>query len=347
MFEEITDTFSDMGDGAKKGFEKIKDFISDNKLLCIGIGGVAVYALYKMYADNSTSTDNEYASTYAYVPTGYDGYPTMSESVSYDDAVNQLKNETADDLGSFKDEILSDISQIVDNMQTDTDKKLDSVVTLFSDNTYKVNESQSYVEEQRQNNTVTYEDIIAQMQKNSEMWHETDSQEQKDLLHQQNVQLGTMLGATFDSSTGTWNSEGSQIYEVSTKNKTTSTTGGTTKVSASSGSSGSSSSSSSSNSLSQSEINAILDYGSTATYNMVAGLGSGSTPSLVVPSSSSSSKSSSSSSSSTSSNVNKVVSAVNNALGISSSSSSSKSSSSSSSSSGGSSFYSDYLSRKK
>ena len=99
-FEKIGDTFED-------GFDKVKDFTKKNKVLTIAIWGVGAFALYKLFTEKATSEDTEYVSTYAYVPTAYDGYPTMSESVSYDDVVDQLRNETTDINNEFYDEIIN------------------------------------------------------------------------------------------------------------------------------------------------------------------------------------------------------------------------------------------------
>lgn len=206
-FEKIGDTFED-------GFDKVKDFTKKNKVFTVAIIGVGAFALYKFFTNKTTSEDTEYVSTYAYVPTGYDGYPTMSESVSYDDVVDQLRNETTDINSEFYDEIMSDVSkQIEDVTKIIEDNQNITKPIIIGSTGYGSNLSTgSYIEEQR---------IIEQMKSNSEAWHDA-SDEEKERLHQENVALGSLLGGSFDSASGTWSKDGESLYTVSTTtNKTT------------------------------------------------------------------------------------------------------------------------------
>ncbi len=257
-FEKIGDTF-------EEGFENVKDFTKKNKVLTIAICGVGAFALYKLFTDKSKSQDTEYASTYAYVPTGYDGYPEMSESVSYDDVVEQLRTETSDINEEFYNETMSDVSQMINDAFAQNKEEYEPVVQ--SNKNYSVGlTTDSYLEEQRKK-----EAIIKQMSANSEAWHNA-SDEEKERLHNENVALGNLLGAEFDSGTGTWSQNGSSLYDVPVKNKTNTSTAELTnvgvkessastskktssKTSSSSGSSGSSGSSNSSDVISQMKAN--------------------------------------------------------------------------------------------
>ena len=214
-FEKIGDTFED-------GFDKVKDFTKKNKVLTIAIVGVGAFALYKYFTDKTTSEDTEYVSTYAYVPTAYDGYPTMSESISYDDVVNQLRTETVDINSDFYDEIMSDVSkQIEDVTKIIEDKQNITTPIIIGSTGYNSDLSTgSYIEEQR---------IIEQMQANSEAWYAADETE-KERLHNENVALGSLLGSSFDSVSGNWYKDGETLYEVSTKNKTNTSTSNLTNV---------------------------------------------------------------------------------------------------------------------
>ena len=211
-FEQISDTFED-------GFEKVKDFTKKNKVLAITLVGVGGFALYKFFTSKTTSEDTEYVSTYAYVPTAYDGYPTMSESVSYDDVVNQLRTETTDINNDFYNETMSNVSQMVENALYENDKKYQNIIDSMS--SYDNNlTTMSYLEEQR---------IKAQMQANSEAWHSASDSE-KARLEAENQRLGASLGAEFDSASGTWYQDGQSLYDVSVKNKTNSSTANLTNV---------------------------------------------------------------------------------------------------------------------
>lgn len=210
-FEKIGDTFED-------GFDKVKDFTKKNKVLTIAICGVGAFALYKLYTDKKTSEDTEYVSTYAYVPTGYDGYPTMSESVSYDDVVDQMRTETNDINENFYHETMSDVSQLIDDAQYENNKRFDTIIESMND--YDENlTTMSYLEEQRQR-----QNIIKRMQDNSNAWYSASDSE-KERLHQENVVLGSLLGAEFDSDSGSWSQDGIGLYDsLPVKNKTNSST---------------------------------------------------------------------------------------------------------------------------
>lgn len=215
-FEKIGDTFED-------GFDKVKDFTKKNKVLTIAICGVGAFALYKLYTDKATSQDTEYVSTYAYVPTGYDGYPTMSESVSYDDVVDQLRTETSDINEDFYYETMSDISQLIDDMQYENNKKYEDIIESMND--YDENlTTMSYLEEQRQRQS-----IIDRMASNSEAWFSASDSE-KERLHQENIVLGSILGADFDSASGSWSQDGLSLYNVPIKNYTNTSTANLTNV---------------------------------------------------------------------------------------------------------------------
>ena len=210
-FEQIGETFED-------GFDKVKTFTKKNKIFTIAIIGVAGFALYKFFTGKQTSEDTEYVSTYAYVPTAYDGYPTMSESVSYDDVLDYVDN-----MGNeFYNETMSSVSQLIESSQTTTDKGYPNIIISGSSDSY--DSSASYIETQRQN-------IIDQMQSNSEAWHNA-SPEEKERLHNENLILGSSLGANFDSASGAWYKDGESLYSVSEKNKTNTSTSMTTSVGA-------------------------------------------------------------------------------------------------------------------
>lgn len=212
--------FEKIGDAFEDGFDKVKDFTKKNKVLTIAICGVGAFALYKLYKDKTT--DTEYVSTYAYVPTAYEGYPTMSESVSYDDVVDQLRTETSDINSDFYDEIMSSVSkQIEDVTKIIEDNQNITKPIIIGTTGYGPNLSTgSYIEEQR---------IIEQMKANSEAWHDA-SDEEKERLHNENVALGSLLGGSFDSESGSWFKDGNTLYDVPIKNNTNTSTANLTNV---------------------------------------------------------------------------------------------------------------------
>lgn len=215
-FEEITDTFED-------GFDNVKEFTKKNKVFVILLICVGAYALYRLYK-RKTSQDTEYVSTYAYVPTAYDGYPTAPESLDYDTMFDQLRTENNEINEDFFNEVMSGVTQVVEGAITDMETKYENIVDTVKDKntttTIIYDSSGSYIEEQR---------IKEQMQENSEAWH-TASDEEKKVLEQENQKLGASIGATFDSDTGTWSKDGESLYNVSVKNNTNTSTANLTNV---------------------------------------------------------------------------------------------------------------------
>ena len=215
--------FEQIGDTIEDGVESVKKFSKKNKIMVIGLLGVGAFALYKFFTDKKVSEDTEYVSTYAYVPTAYDGYPTAPESVDYDSVVEQLTGETVDINNEFYDEIMSDVTKVVEDMKNENEKQYENIVSTIQRNPSIViqpDESLSYIEEQR---------IKEEMQANSEAWH-TASDSEKKRLEAENQRLGSQLGATFDSASGTWSKAGETLYDVSVKNKTTTSTANLTNV---------------------------------------------------------------------------------------------------------------------
>ena len=214
-FEQITDTIEEAP-------KKTMKFLKKNKVFAIGLVAVVAYALYVASKKSETS---ETVETYAYTPTSYDGYPELSES---------YYSSVGDSLSSGSSEqILSDVSQIVNDIMIENDRYISEIVETFETERLNYNETLSYLEEQREK-----ESIINQMSNNSTMWALTDDVSQKDALHQQNLELGTSLGATYDSNTGTWWLDGERLYisPVEQSNSTTlntnpTSTGDITKVS--------------------------------------------------------------------------------------------------------------------
>lgn len=75
----------EIGNDMKKSFEKFTDKavkkFKEKPVFFTALGVVVVFALYKLF--NSSATSEEYV-TDAYVPVGYDGYPTLSDSMLED-----------------------------------------------------------------------------------------------------------------------------------------------------------------------------------------------------------------------------------------------------------------------
>jgi TP901 family phage tail tape measure protein len=53
-------------------------------------------------------------------------------------------------------------------------------------------------------NGMTFEEVVQKMYENGQKWTNATSQAEKDYWHQKNLELGALIGATFDPATGAW-----------------------------------------------------------------------------------------------------------------------------------------------
>lgn len=197
--------FEEIADNITEAPKKVGKLLKNNKVFAIALGGVAVAGLYALYKKKGTS---EAVETYAYVPSGYDGYPEMSES-TYDDVYSLYDSlySMVDSSNTSNQQITSDVSQMITDMQIENDRYIAEIVDTFNSEREKYDETLSYLEEKQYK-----ESVIQQMQNNSTLWSLTDSAEQKQQLHDKNMELGTSLGATYDSASGTWWLNGERLY---------------------------------------------------------------------------------------------------------------------------------------
>lgn len=186
-FEKISDTFED-------GFENATKFVKKNKVFALALLGVGVFALYKAYISKNTTSSE--ATEYAYVPSYYDGYPTLDYELSYGSG-------GMSDYYDYEYESSESIKEQVKNESADD---VSNIVNSFNSSVLSLTETLSYLDEQRK-----IEKVKTQMQNNSNLWNSA-SEEEKIKLQESNQMLGASIGATFDSKTGTWWMNGERLF---------------------------------------------------------------------------------------------------------------------------------------
>lgn len=205
MFEELQENFEEISEKVVKTFKK-KPFLIAG--LIIGL----VVIVYFMMKKNSS--EDEISASYAVVPSGYDGYPEMSESVSYDDVVNQLLNETNGINSSYYDTIVSEVTDALTKERDEMNTRLEESMLYYSEReqSYQDTIDELTYEMQKQN-------IITQMQTNSSLYAMATSDAERQALHDSNVLLGEKLGATYNANDGTWWLDGERLYYTLSEQK--------------------------------------------------------------------------------------------------------------------------------
>ncbi|MBE7054403.1 MAG: hypothetical protein E7391_09090 [Ruminococcaceae bacterium] len=186
-FEKISDTFED-------GFENATKFVKKNKVFAIALLGVGAIALYRAYANKKTASSE--ATEYAYVPTYYDGYPSLDYDMSYG------SGGTSTDYGAY----YPDMESIKEQVNNESNEDVSNVINSVNNSLLSFTETLSYIEEQRK-----IDNVKSQMQNNSNLWYMA-SDEEKKALQESNKMLGASIGATFDSATGTWWMDGERLF---------------------------------------------------------------------------------------------------------------------------------------
>ncbi len=197
-FEKVIDNATETIQDAPK---KAVKWVKKNKVFAIACGGAVVLGLIALNK-RKTETDSD---TVAYVPTGYEGYPTMSESAmeygTYMSGGGTMSDNT------FYDEVISGVTDILNQSQVENNTAYESIVNTYEKQNLQYNETLSYLEEQRRKDAV-----IAQMSNNSNLWGLADTDEERQALYESNQQLGASIGATFDSKSGTWWLNGERLF---------------------------------------------------------------------------------------------------------------------------------------
>ena len=193
-FEQITDTFED-------GFDNAKKFVKKNKVFTFALIGVGAIALFRAYQNKNTSATSETA----YVPTYYDGYPIVDDSY-----YGSGMSSNSDYLSGYEDATTiydDNIESIVEQIEAENEHQISNIINTYETKLFSLTETMSAIEEKNK-----VESVKNQMANNSNLYGLTGDMEERKKLHQANVELGNSIGATFDDNTGTWWLNGERLY---------------------------------------------------------------------------------------------------------------------------------------
>ena len=208
MFEEIKDSFSDLT-------ENLSDKFGGNWFL-VGLGVVAVLVIASLFKDkNTTSSGNEMKAV-----TGITSYPdavtnadviigTLQDSLDYSQGV------IIDHIEGLGSDINVNINENFSATNDYINKGLESVENLLKQEYSDIQGSvgDTFTSTGVNTQSLTPEEYKSIMQANSAEWH-TATPDRKAELEAQNQEIGAILGASFNSSTGKWSdSSGSDLYD--------------------------------------------------------------------------------------------------------------------------------------
>lgn len=191
-------------------FDDLREKVGDNWYYII-LGGIALIFIIMLLRDKSSGDGNEMKAV-----TGITSYPdavTNADNIigALQDSLDYTQGVIIDSIEGLGDKIDVEFSQTnnyitegFENMKDMLDKNYDDVQGDIWDDS----NSTGY-----NTQTLTEAEIKAVMAANSKEWH-TASDERKKELEAQNQELGSQLGASFNSGSGKWSdSSGDDLYD--------------------------------------------------------------------------------------------------------------------------------------
>ena len=215
----------------KKDKKGIKKFIKSPWFLA-GLLFVVFLVIYNKIKQSGSSESVE-------IPLGYSGYPDGGSTSYYDDALETMSNEMNSALEDIYKESETNLkllenefnyqNKIYENTIDEMSQQLDSVWKGYDEMSETVD---------KQSEMIEYQNILSQMQANSDKALLTNSQSEKDYLHTLNLQLADVIGAKFNDNDGYYYIDGQRIYSTALQSdyaqKTTSSSPSTSSGSSSS-----------------------------------------------------------------------------------------------------------------
>lgn len=207
--------FDEIGKNTKNLF-KDKKFV----VLCVIVGMVALvlWIIKENKKALSSSEESDYYDGSQAIGYGGYGYPYAGEETDTDydwfydkldgimDANDEKWQNIVDQMNDKYDQMLDKYDDILEKLDGDTVEK---------DNYY----SGGYSSGGGGSSSINNQAIIDQMYANSNMWWDVSSEADREALHDENIYLAGMIGATYDSSKGLWyGSDGQPLYTVNRGN---------------------------------------------------------------------------------------------------------------------------------
>lgn len=198
-FEQV---FDDFGDTVSDGVENVKDFIKE-KPFVVAVVVVAAAGLFVAWKKSreATETTEEAATFYTYPVTG---------------SAAGFQGESMED--SMYSDLLGNLSQIEKDYAESVNELDQQYGSQFAEMESVLNDLQSQnmtlADQVAENKAaVQRNQVINQMEANSDLWHLTSDAEERKRLEQENQKLGASIGMSFNSKQGTWyNADGDIAY---------------------------------------------------------------------------------------------------------------------------------------
>lgn len=217
------------------GSNSVKKLFKNKKFLA-ACGVVAIVALIVFMRKQSTQRDEEAdGSTITGIEAmGYITYPTAGGSGG-DSDLDWYYNKI-DSMQEDYDSKLADISSAYDEKLATAEKNysdsLDAMQKKYEDLLNRTTPSESgsnyyygTTSSTQKGFSIDEQAIIDAMEQNSNLWWDATDKAGRDSLHSQNQILGSMIGATYDGKSGTWQKDGQTLFNVTKGDPMQSVTG--------------------------------------------------------------------------------------------------------------------------
>ena len=209
---ELSEVFEDVADNTKKLF-KSKPFI----IALVGVAGVALYVA----LTRSKSEEAEEATAYGAI--GYAGYPAVSGGGGGSEYAGGGMDYS--DISALE-EMISSNNAYYESISVEQNEQITTLTNRVVSSEETIAAQQKALE--RQN-------VISQMQANSNLYNSITDKDTKEALHAENLALAEKMGWTFDKATGNYFEGNSVVYTTAKQDaaaRGVSTTTTTTKTAA-------------------------------------------------------------------------------------------------------------------
>lgn len=217
---EINEVFDDMGESIEKGFNNIKKKFKDKPFLwlCLGVALIALW-VYFTKDESRAESGGEY-----YYPTGYSGYPTTEggsygsgsfDSSEYENMLNGLEDSYLQQLEQMEQQYadkFGNLSADLEYWQGEAEYWEDERNYYYGEN----KKQQTTIEQQTA--AIEAQQILAAMKSNSELYNQLSGSQyaaKREQLHEENLALAELIGATYDDKTGAYYIDGQRLYSSS------------------------------------------------------------------------------------------------------------------------------------
>ena len=187
-----------------------------NKWFFVALAGVVILVIIQKLRKTKEDESGYYS-----VPLGYSGYPettggaVVADNSDVYDALDDLAGQFDTAIGDIYKENENNIKNLVDEMDFNNkqaDIVIDEVTSQLDITNKKYDDIVDKVE--RQTEQINVQNIITQMKENSDKALISNSESEKEYLHNLNMQLADKIGATYNETDGYYYKNGQRIYST-------------------------------------------------------------------------------------------------------------------------------------